>query len=60
MKSKPKFLSLIAYVLLITLSIASCRGENRGSYDPESDFEARPLNGGRGAEITRYKRSQDI
>jgi len=54
MKTKCKLIGFFAFVAVITFLIVACRGGDRRSYDPESDFEARPVDGGRGVVITQY------
>jgi hypothetical protein len=59
-----KFFNRIAcgvVVVLMVVAVAACNNKDGGSasggriqYDPESDFEARPIDGGKGVEITRY------
>jgi hypothetical protein len=39
--------------ILLVMMVAACSG--KAKYDPESDFQAKPVNGGKGAMITGYE-----
>jgi hypothetical protein len=52
---------IIAMLAIMGFTFAACSGKNGGSAsvskvkaNPETDFEARPIDGGKGVEITKY------